>query len=74
MDPLDAFMAAEVMPEVKVREKEEQQRRQQEKQLLAKQLAVGVLLQGVCLRMCSSEDGLACMGICWALGTGDLGT
>lgn len=43
MDPLDAFMAAEVMPEVKEKEQEEQQRRQEEKRLLAKQLAVRLL-------------------------------
>ena len=39
-DTLDAFMATEVMPEVKEKEHEEQQRRQEEKRLLAKQLAV----------------------------------
>ena len=39
-DPLDAFMAAEVMPEVKEKEEEEQQRRQEEKKQMAQQLAV----------------------------------
>ena len=39
-DPLDAFMAAEVLPEVKEKEQEEIKRRQDEKRLMAKQLAV----------------------------------
>lgn len=40
MDPLDAFMASEVNPEVKAKEAEEQQRKEEERKQFAKQLAV----------------------------------
>ncbi|PNH00179.1 hypothetical protein TSOC_014012, partial [Tetrabaena socialis] len=41
VDPLDAFMAAAVMPEVKQRQAEEEARRQEERRKLAEQLATG---------------------------------
>ena len=41
MDPLDAFMAAEVNPEVKAKEAEERQRKEEERKEFAKQVAVG---------------------------------
>ncbi|GLC39744.1 hypothetical protein PLESTB_001958100 [Pleodorina starrii] len=40
-DPLDAFMAAAVMPEVKQRQAEEEARRQEERRKLAEQLVTG---------------------------------
>ncbi|GIL78746.1 hypothetical protein Vretimale_355 [Volvox reticuliferus] len=40
-DPLDAFMAAAVMPEVKQRQAEEEARRQEERRKLAEKLAAG---------------------------------
>ena len=41
MDPLDAFMDAEVMPEVQDREREEAARREAARQKFAEQMAVG---------------------------------
>ncbi|KXZ44007.1 hypothetical protein GPECTOR_75g731 [Gonium pectorale] len=41
VDPLDAFMAAEVLPEVKQRQAEEEARRQEERRKIAEQLAAG---------------------------------
>ena len=40
VDPLDAFMAAEINPEVKAKEAEEAQRKEEERKALAKQIAV----------------------------------
>lgn len=40
MDPLDAFMAAEINPEVKAKEAEERHRKDEERKEFAKQLAV----------------------------------
>ena len=40
VDPLDAFMASEVNPEVKAKEAEERQRKEEERKQFAKQLAV----------------------------------
>lgn len=40
-DPLDAFMAAAVMPEVQQRQAEEEARRAEERRKLAEQLAAG---------------------------------
>ena len=40
-DPLDAFMAAEVLPEVKQRQAQEEARRQEERRKMAEQLASG---------------------------------
>ena len=44
MDPLDAFMDAEVLPEVKEKEIQEEQRRREARQKFAKQMAVRPLL------------------------------
>ena len=41
MDPLDAFMDAEVMPEVQDREREEKARRDAAREKFAQQMAVG---------------------------------
>ena len=40
VDPLDAFMAAEILPEVKQKEQEEAAKKEEERIKLAKQLAV----------------------------------
>jgi len=40
IDPLDAFMEAEIIPEVKAKEAQEVQRKEEERKLLAKQIAV----------------------------------
>ena len=40
-DPLDAFMAQEILPEVKQKEQEEAARREEQRKALAQQLAVG---------------------------------
>jgi hypothetical protein len=40
VDPLDAFMAAEILPEVKQKEQEEAAKKEEERRQLAKQLAV----------------------------------
>ncbi len=40
VDPLDAFMAAEILPEVKQKEQEEAAKKEEERMKLAKQLAV----------------------------------
>lgn len=45
VDPLDAFMATEINPEVKAKEAEERQRKEEERRLFAKQLAVSPNLQ-----------------------------
>jgi len=42
-DPLDAFMAQEILPEVKQKEQEEAAHKEEERKLLAQQLAVGLL-------------------------------
>jgi hypothetical protein len=42
VDPLDAFMAAEVLPEVKAKEEAEKKRVEEERQRRAQELAVGV--------------------------------
>jgi len=41
IDPLDAFMEAEIIPEVKAKEAQEVQRKEEERKLLAKQIAEG---------------------------------
>lgn len=43
MDPLDAFMAAEVLPEVKQKEQEEAAKKEEERRKLTEQLAVRFL-------------------------------
>lgn len=43
VDPLDAFMAAEILPEVKQKEQEEAAKKEEERIKLAKQLAVRLL-------------------------------
>ena len=43
VDPLDAFMASEINPEVKAKEAEERQRKEEERKQFAKQLAVWYL-------------------------------
>jgi len=43
VDPLDAFMAAEINPEVKAKEAEEVQRKEEERKVLAKQMAVRII-------------------------------
>ena len=40
-DPLDAFMAHEILPEVKQKEQEEAAHKEEERKALAQQLAVG---------------------------------
>ena len=40
-DPLDAFMAQEILPEVKQKEQQEAARKEEERKALAQQLAVG---------------------------------
>lgn len=45
-DPLDAFMAQEILPEVKQKEKQEAARKEEERKALAQQLAVGLSLFG----------------------------
>lgn len=40
VDPLDAFMASEILPEVKQKEQEEAAKKEEERRKLAKQLAV----------------------------------
>lgn len=40
IDPLDAFMSAEVLPEVAEKEQEEKQRRQEARDKFAKQVVV----------------------------------
>ena len=42
-DPLDAFMAQEILPEVKQKEQEETARKEEERKKLAQQLAVWAL-------------------------------
>ena len=42
-DPLDAFMAQEILPEVKQKEQEEIARKEEERKKLAQQLAVWAL-------------------------------
>lgn len=41
VDPLDAFMAAEVLPEVAVKQEEEARQREAERQQIAEALAQG---------------------------------
>ena len=43
-DPLDAFMAQEILPEVKQKEQQEAARKEEERKALAQQLAVGLTL------------------------------
>ena len=51
-DPLDAFMAQEILPEVKQKEQEETARKEEERKKLAQQLAVWALLLFVASAVC----------------------
>ena len=53
-DPLDAFMAHEILPEVKQKEQQEAARKEEERKKLAQQLAVTPLLPAPT----SSDSGL----------------
>ncbi|KAG2430428.1 hypothetical protein HXX76_009953 [Chlamydomonas incerta] len=55
-DPLDAFMAAEVLPEVKQRQAAEEARRQEERRKMAEQLASGKALPSLKLLEELSDD------------------
>ena len=49
-DPLDAFMAAEVMPEVAAKETEEAQKREEQRQERAQAMAVNPALALCCAK------------------------
>ena len=68
MDPLDAFMATEVNPEVKAKEAQEQQRKAEERKLFAKQLAVCILPELSVLTADLAllpQCSLSCTLCCW---------
>ncbi len=55
-DPLDAFMAQEILPEVKQKEQEEAAHKEEERKLLAQQLAVGLLPLSSQSTICLSHE------------------